>query len=271
MRVRQNKVYIPILVIGVIGLFWMMNQAKSSISVSGARAVATSDGMYRVSMTLENHGGPDVLTDVSSPVAKKASIMGQAIKRALAIPAGASPSLAADGAHIMLAIENQDLKAGEFIALTLSFENAGVVAVKALVSVVSKQFEMETSNANGAMDHSQQATGANPLVNVVKDQQAPSLFLKVEQHGVNEWSVLVETENFEFTEPVAPAVHEFGQGHGHLYLNSLKLQRLYGPEAVIGELPPGVHTISVTLNTNDHKSYAIDGQAIASQIEVTAK
>ena len=56
--------------------------------------------------------------------------------------------------------------------------------------------------------------------------------------------------------------HVPGTGHAHLYLNGLKLGRLYVPSARIGALPPGDHMVRVTLNANDHRAYVVDGDPV---------
>ncbi len=43
---------------------------------------------------------------------------------------------------------------------------------------------------------------------------------------------------------------------------------MYSNEAIIGALPEGKHTISVTLNTNDHKAYSINGKSVSSSAEI---
>ena len=67
-----------------------------------------------------------------------------------------------------------------------------------------------------------------------------------------------KTENFQFTPTTPDSTHVMGQGHAHLYLNGMKLQRMYGSTATIGALPAGRYHIAVSLNTNDHRTYMSD-------------
>ncbi|MEC8197159.1 MAG: hypothetical protein VX228_12815, partial [Pseudomonadota bacterium] len=64
--------------------------------------------------------------------------------------------------------------------------------------------------------------------------------------------------DFEFTPDLVDGPHVPGTGHGHIYINGLKLGRLYSPTTTIGNLPPGQHEIRVTLSTNDHRAYVVN-------------
>jgi len=136
--------------------------------------------------------------------------------------------------------------------------------------------KMSMSDNDGEMDHSKMdhskmdhsAHGDMGTMEIASDALAPQIEMNVE--GKDDlWAVMIETNNFEFFEPVTePLVHKDGQGHGHLYLNGLKLQRMFSEKATIGKLPSGKHIVSVTLNTNDHKAYAIDGAPISASAEI---
>ena len=80
------------------------------------------------------------------------------------------------------------------------------------------------------------------------------------------WRITATTRNFDFREDLADQPHEPGTGHGHLYIEGLKLQRLYGPDAVIGDLPPGRYEVRVSLNTNDHRPYMADGVPVSASV-----
>jgi hypothetical protein len=60
----------------------------------------------------------------------------------------------------------------------------------------------------------------------------------------------------------------YNTGHGHLYVNGMKIARLYGSYFHIPDLPPGEHEISVSLSSNDHSYYTINGKRIAAQVTV---
>jgi hypothetical protein len=58
-------------------------------------------------------------------------------------------------------------------------------------------------------------------------------------------------------------------GHAHLYVDGVKIARLYGPYFHIPDLPVGDHEISVNLSSNDHSYYLVEGDKIAARTTVT--
>jgi hypothetical protein len=76
------------------------------------------------------------------------------------------------------------------------------------------------------------------------------------------WNLHFETDNFTFAPESASGDHVEGEGHAHLYVDGVKITRLYATDYYIGELSEGEHTITVTLNTNDHQDYAVDGEVV---------
>ena len=53
-----------------------------------------------------------------------------------------------------------------------------------------------------------------------------------------------------------------GEGHPHLYVNGVRLGRVYSPYLHLGKLAPGMNEVRVTLNTNMHQEYAHGGETI---------
>ena len=60
-----------------------------------------------------------------------------------------------------------------------------------------------------------------------------------------------------------------GEGHLHLYVDGVKVTRLYGEWFALGELDPGEHEIRVELSANDHSPLAVDGEVIDATATVT--
>ena len=117
------------------------------ITKAYARASATPTaeaGAAYVSLMV--HGDADRLVAVSSPVAKMAGlhetkqvdgVMKMEHVDGIDIPANGKLVMKPGGYHIMLMGLNQPLKEGDEIELTLSFEKAGEVKVKAKVGGVA--------------------------------------------------------------------------------------------------------------------------------------
>lgn len=118
--------------------------AARPIAIENAWARATPAGARTGAayLTIENRGAEaDRLTAASSPAAEKVevhemSMTGgimrmRAVAGGLAVPAHGSVTLKPGGYHLMLTGLKHPLKAGETLAVTLTFAKAGAVAVSA--------------------------------------------------------------------------------------------------------------------------------------------
>ena len=60
--------------------------------------------------------------------------------------------------------------------------------------------------------------------------------------------------------------HIAGEGHAHIYVDGVKIGRVYGQWFHLNtaslNLTSGDHTILVNLNGNDHRPYVIKGVAV---------
>jgi copper(I)-binding protein len=237
--------------------------------------VKMSDSMYSVYLNMQNNGEPDFITEIKATDQNNAFVMGAHPTFGVAIPQGSSPSFSSDGAHIMLNVGASSYKAGEFIPLTIVFKNSNPQQIKAVVEDPNASSEnMTIGDSSEAMDHSKMDHSMHQMgaaIEMGSDQNPPSIEMTVAQNANNSWSINLTTQNFEFFEPeTEPLKHKEGQGHGHLYLNGLKLQRMYSNTATIGALPAGQHIISVTLNSNDHRAFSVEGAPITASAEVIA-
>lgn len=116
---------------------------------------------------------------------------------------------------------------------------------------------------DGHSDHNH-----DQLVEIGDDAPIPSVALSVTPTAAGGYFVALETENFDFAPEAVDGPHVEGQGHAHLYVNGEKITRLYGPEYFIESLPSGDVEIRVTLNANDHATYAHHGEPIADTVIV---
>lgn len=91
---------------------------------------------------------------------------------------------------------------------------------------------------------------------------APSVSMSVTADAMSGWNVALETENFTFAPLSAGGASVPNEGHAHLYVNGRKIARLYGAFHHIPALTPGQHEILVTLSSNDHAYFAVDGARI---------
>lgn len=263
MKAAKPIVAIAILIVVATSAYLLVSRAvQTDLLLTDVTAAPIEDarGSVGIFMTIRNSGGPDRLVSARSIVAQRARLDHAVADAGLAIPADSEPSLAPDGAFILMDGMGGDLQEGRMIPVTLRFDHAGEIRTQA--RLVSPQKE------GGAADVG--LLGLGDICLVEDGEPAPNIAIEVEPDG-DGWIVRVLTEEFTFTPDLADGAHVPGTGHGHLYLGGLKLQRLYEPEARIGALPPGKHQVRVTLNTNDHRAYVVDDFPVSATAEIIVR
>ena len=251
---QKTLIFVFVVAFFPLAMFFLLpNPAQISISDVNAQPVAGNPASASIFLKLANEGAADRLLGVEVDPPAKATLMNPEPDREIVIPAQSKPQLASDGAHIMVTGLTGELQPGALIPLRLAFAQAGRLTTKAKVA--------EPSADPHAM-HKMAAMGG---------QQAPAdtaLSMMVEQSGDNSWRVQLALSNFNLVKVDDGAAHVPGEGHGHLYVNGLKMGRLYDPVARIGALPPGRHLVRVTLNTHTHQAYLQGDQILTVTQEI---
>lgn len=98
---------------------------------------------------------------------------------------------------------------------------------------------------------------------------APELAVRLIEDPAAGWNMQVITKNFRFSPENAGSAHVAHEGHAHVYVNGIKIARLYCPWMHIGSLPENAE-VEVTLNSNDHRTLSVGGRAISAAILVPA-
>ena len=98
----------------------------------------------------------------------------------------------------------------------------------------------------------------------VPESEAPSVDLEVREDPMMKGNYIlnIQTENFEFAPESVSTDHVMGEGHAHVFVNDVKISRAFGHYYHLPKLDPGEHTIMVTLNTNEHEEYAVNGTSV---------
>lgn len=238
---------------GGFGAVWLLQPRAADILITNGVAASIEDqpDSIRVYFRIENAGGPDRLISASSSFADQTVLYSPESDDGIPVPASSQPSLAVDGAHVVLSGLADALQDGQLIPVTLTFEQAGPVSGRARYSAES------TSGAN----HIAGLFGFGGICAVGEGEPAPavSLSAQISDGGL---TVDLQSDEFTFREDLLDGPHVPGTGHGHLYVGGLKLQRLFGSRAEIGALPPGSHVVRVTLNTNDHRAYVVEDEPV---------
>ncbi|MBP9854929.1 MAG: hypothetical protein KBD53_08690 [Candidatus Omnitrophica bacterium] len=102
-------------------------------------------------------------------------------------------------------------------------------------------------------------TEAGVEVNVSK---APTVELELIEDESSGYALHIKTKYFEFAPEQTGGEYVPGEGHVHIFIDNKKVGRAYGPWFYIEPQTKGPHQIKVTLNTNDHRLFLLDGKPI---------
>jgi hypothetical protein len=102
----------------------------------------------------------------------------------------------------------------------------------------------------------------------VSATEAPSVSLAVVEDAKSGWNVMLTTDKFTFTPEDVNGPNVTGEGHAHLFVDGVKVARMYGPFFHYPEDFDGTRASRVTLNANDHSEYAVDGEVIEAVVDV---
>ena len=97
---------------------------------------------------------------------------------------------------------------------------------------------------------------------------APSVDLQVIPLNGGGYNVRVQTLNFTFAPHHVDMEPMAGEGHAHLYIDDVKIARIYGEWYHLESLPEDAQMISVSLYANNHQPLAIDGETISDMVMV---
>ncbi len=109
----------------------------------------------------------------------------------------------------------------------------------------------------------------HPMFELPSTAPIPTISIDLTPDPKAGYNLHLTTTNFTFSPQNASLEHTLGQGHAHLYIDDIKITRLYSDWYHIPSLEPGEHTIKVTLNTNDHQEYSSQGQHIQATTTIT--
>lgn len=257
---KRAILMLALLAAAAAAVLWLRPQGHDLLVTDAtAAALEGRPGEAAVFFTVANAGGPDRLLAVESPAAGSARLA-SAEGGGAPIPGGGTVSFAADGAHVRLAGVEGGLDEGRILPLVLHFERAGEVSARARVGAAVAVGEAEALGLGGI----------GGICRVGEGEPAPRISLSAEPEGAG-WRIRVQAEDFAFRRDLVDGLHVPGTGHGHLYVGGAKVGRLYAPEASIGPLPPGRHVVRVTLNTNDHRAYVVDGAPASAELSLEAE
>ena len=227
------------------------------ILLTNARAAPLKTGANQLAVfvSIKNPGPPDTLLSASAPDSKFTSF--SETFGPLSLPSNSTPALAADGVFLKLHEVNGPLDDGRTLPVSLTFAKAGTVRTRARIVAPHNQGVAANYGLFGIGD----------ICQVGNAEPAPYIELEASKIETG-WKIDVLSEDFEFTPDLVDGPHVPGTGHGHLYVNGLKLGRLYSASTSIGHLPVGQHEIRVTLSTNDHRAYVVGDSPVTASMQI---
>lgn len=78
----------------------------------------------------------------------------------------------------------------------------------------------------------------------------------------------LSVENFRFAPENVDSDNVWGEGHAHLYINGVKISRVFEERYYIASLEAGLNTITVTLNANNHATLMHDGAVLGDSLVI---
>jgi len=124
----------------------------------------------------------------------------------------------------------------------------------------------DASNTGEQLTHSH-----NKIIDTSTWKNQPAITLTAHKDDKSGWNLHVMTSNFLFAPKHVNKIAIEGEGHAHLYINGRKDRRLYTPWHHLEYLGPGTHSITVTLNANDHSHLTIGNELIQATVHLIEK
>ncbi|MDP2608401.1 MULTISPECIES: hypothetical protein [unclassified Oceanobacter] len=110
--------------------------------------------------------------------------------------------------------------------------------------------------------------------NILADAPVPQIEIQVFRDAMDGVNVHVKVKHYELGAPdmVTTAGYQNAegilQGHAHVFVNTHKVQRLYGPDIHIPAslLQDGVNQVAISLNTHQHENWVNNNHNIMSSV-----
>ncbi len=102
----------------------------------------------------------------------------------------------------------------------------------------------------------------------VEAENPMTVSLKLEPDPLGGANLFVETQGLVFAPQNAGVKHVAGEGHAHVYVNGVKISRLYGHAFQLGKLAEGLNEVRVTLNANTHEGYTWNGEPVEAMASI---
>lgn len=144
----------------------------------------------------------------------------------------------------------------------------GLISVLLTASFFTLGYTVASNNANNSQE-TVKTMHSHTKYEVSQDEPKPKISsLELTKDSKSGWNLNIKTENFEFAPEQVNQEHMPGKGHAHLYIDGVKITRVYSNYYYIAGYNEGIHDLTVTLNTNSHSDYYIDGKQVSYSVKM---
>ncbi len=154
------------------------------------------------------------------------------------------------------------------IAVTAGLIQANIVA---LASETIAEHDHDYIQCYDAAETASTTSHTHSSLELTDDDIIPTIEIQAFEDPVSGYNLQITLTNFSFSPESAGLEHVAGEGHAHLYVDGVKVGRVYSEWVHVANLSPGLHEIKVTLNTNDHASLVYQEQTIVDQVVVSVE
>ena len=114
---------------------------------------------------------------------------------------------------------------------------------------------------------------AHPVEPLAPNTLVPSVRFKIIEDSMDGYNIVIDLDNFNMTIPLEDAADslttnegEMMSGHLHLYINSEKMMRVYGPAIHVPAswLNEGINTVTLSVNNHRHGTFTHQDKEVQS-------
>jgi hypothetical protein len=135
-------------------------------------------------------------------------------------------------------------------------EPMGTIAIDDMTTVVDASMKNMAEGDAADMDHEHGGEGRE-----WDGARDPIVTLAVSGDATEGWLIRADVEGFTLTGFDATEAAP-GEGHLHIFIDGQLASMMYESEYLLEDLAPGDHQIMVTLRTNDHLEYLLNGEPV---------
>lgn len=104
-------------------------------------------------------------------------------------------------------------------------------------------------------------------------KKKPTIKVIAQKDMMSGYNIRIKTKNFIWAPSRASTAHRAGEGHAHIYVDGVKIGRVYGEWYHLAtanlNLAAGEHLIRVDLNGNDHVPYMVGNKLLEDTVSFT--